>query len=51
MDTVLRGIPGVTCYFDDILISSSDETTHLKGLDTVLERLEKHGFRLKLRKS
>ena len=43
-------IPGVTCYIDDILISSPDEACHLKTLDTVLERLEKHGFRLKLAK-
>ena len=50
MDTVLQGIPGVTCYIDDILISSPDEACHLKTLDTVLERLEKHGFRLKLAK-
>ena len=48
MDTVLQGIPGVTCYIDDILISSPDEAGHIKTLDTVLERLEKHGFRLKL---
>jgi len=48
MDTVLQGIPGVTCYIDDILISSPDEASHLKTLDAVLERLEKHGFRLKL---
>ena len=48
MDKVLHGIPGVTCYIDDILISSLDEATHLKVLDAVLERLKKHGFRLKL---
>ena len=36
MDTVLRRIPGVICYIDDILISSQDEVSHLKTLDTVL---------------
>ena len=50
MDTVLRGIPRVICYIDDILISSPDEVSHLKTLDTVLGCLEKHGFRLKLAK-
>ena len=37
MDSVLQGIPGVTCYIDDILISSPDEASHLKTLDAVLE--------------
>ena len=50
MDTVLRGIPGVICYIDDILISSLYEVSHLKTLDTVLGCLEKYGFRLKLAK-
>ena len=29
MDTVLQGIAGVTCYIDDILVSSTDEESHL----------------------
>ena len=29
MDTVLQGIAGVTCYIDDILVSSTDEENHL----------------------
>ena len=47
MDTVLQGIAGVTCYIDDILVSSPDEETHIQILGEVFDRLEKHGFRLK----
>ena len=50
MDTVLQGVPGVTCYIDDILVSSADEDSHLQSLEEVFNRLEKHGFRLKLEK-
>ena len=48
MDIVLQGIPGVTCYIDDILVSSADEESHLRILEEVFSRLEKHGFKLKL---
>ena len=47
MDTVLQGLQGVICYIDDILISTSDESSHLEVLEEVLIRLEKHGFCLK----
>ena len=47
MDTVLQGIPGVICYIDDILVTGKDEKEHLERLEEVLQRLAKHGFRLK----
>ena len=50
MDTFLQGVPGVTCYIDDILVSSADEDSHLQSLEEVFNHLEKHGFRLKLEK-
>ena len=50
LDTVLQGVSGVTCYIDDILASSTDEDSHLQSLEEVFNRLEKHGFRLKLEK-
>ena len=50
MDTVLQGISGVACYLDDILVSSTDEESHLRILEEVFSRLEKHGFKLKLEK-
>ena len=50
MDTTLQGISGVTCYIDDILVSSADEESHTQILEEVFSRLDKHGFRLKLEK-
>ena len=50
MDTVLQGVSEVICYIDDILVSSADEDSHLRALEEVCNRLEKHGFRLKLEK-
>ena len=50
MDIVLQGVPGVTCYIDDILVSSADEDSHLQSLEEVFNCLEKHRFRLKLEK-
>ena len=50
MDTVLQGLSGVMCYIDDILISTSDKSSHLDVLGEVLTRLDKHGFRLKREK-
>jgi len=50
MDTVLQGIPGVTCYIDDILVSGKDEKQHLQILEEVFRRLEEHEFHLKQEK-
>ena len=47
MENLLRGIPRVAVYLDDILISGETEEAHLKTLDQVLERLEKAGLKLK----
>ena len=50
MDTVLQGIPSVIVYIDDILVSSKDNESHLRSLEEVFVRLQKHGFRLKQEK-
>ena len=47
MDTVLQGIPNVICYIDDILVTGANDDEHLRNLGRVLERLEKHGLRIK----
>lgn len=47
MDTILQGIPNVICYIDDILVTGSNDEEHLKNLAEVLDRLEKHGVRIK----
>jgi len=50
METVLQGIPGVCCYIDDILVSTSDEESHIQILEQVFTCLTTHGFKLKLEK-
>ena len=45
MDTVLQGKQGVICYIDNI--SSSEVAEHLSTLDSVLDCLQQHGFRLR----
>ena len=50
MEGILRGIPHVSVYIDDILITGETDEEHLQNLDTVLSRLEKEGLRLKLKK-
>ena len=47
MDVVLKGLPQVICYLDDILITGSTEEGHLTNLECVLERLRKYGIRAK----
>ena len=33
MDAVLRGLPGVLCYIDDILVSGEDEASYFELLE------------------
>ena len=47
METLLQGIPHVTVYIDDILITGENDADHLQTLETVLERLAKAGLRAK----
>ena len=49
MEKLLHGITGVVVYVD-ILVTGRTEEEHLKNLQTVLERLEDHGLRLKCKK-
>ena len=39
METLLRGIPVVIVYLDDILISRATEAEHIQSLEEVLKRL------------
>ena len=39
MDTVLQGLPGVTCYIDDILITGATTDEHLQRFEVVLQGL------------
>ena len=46
MEGLLRDIPGVVIYLDDILVTGKTETEHLGTLREVLKRLEEAGLRL-----
>ena len=46
--SILQGIPHVTVYIDDILITGTTQEEHLHNLEEVLGRLEKANIRLKL---
>ena len=50
MDDMLKGIEGVTCYIDDILICSNTETEHYDVLRQVLCRLQEHNVRARMNK-
>ena len=46
LESVLRGIPGVDNYLDDILVIEATEEEHAERLEQVLKRLENAGFRI-----
>ena len=47
MEGILQGIPNVSVYIDDILITGKSDEEHLKTLEEVLSRLKQAGLRLK----
>ena len=47
MEGLMKGIPRVIVYLDDILISGSTEKEHIQALNEVLSRLQKAGLRAK----
>ena len=47
MENLLRDIPHVTVYLDDVLVTGKDDDEHLATLDLVLQRFEQAGLRLK----
>ena len=44
MDSVLRDLPFLFVYLDDILVASSSPSEHLSHLRTLFERLTEHGL-------
>ena len=50
METVLQGLPSVSIYLDDILVTGKSVDDHCRNLEAVLSRLEDAGFRLKQEK-
>ena len=47
MENLLRDIPHVTVYLDDVLVTGKDDREHLAILDIVLDPLGQAGLRLK----
>ncbi|KAL5479657.1 hypothetical protein EMCRGX_G023208 [Ephydatia muelleri] len=47
MEGILKGIPYVHAYLDDILVMGTSESEHLQILEQMLTRLEEVGIRLK----
>ena len=47
IEGILQGIPHVTVYIDDILVTGASDSEHLQNLQEVLTRLEKAGLKLK----
>jgi hypothetical protein len=50
MDCLLKGIPNVAVYLDDILVTGDSEQEHLNILDRVFARLSEAGLHIKLSK-
>ena len=50
VETLLKGLPMVVAYLDDILVAGKTEQEHLTNLAQVLERLDSSGMKLKKEK-
>ena len=50
IENVLKGIPAVVAYIDNILLTGLTEEAHLQTLEEVLKRLEKTELKAKLSK-
>lgn len=46
MDSMLKSLPGVSCYLDDILVTGRTEEEHLRNLEGVLKTLLERGVRV-----
>ncbi|KAL0821502.1 hypothetical protein ABMA28_004966 [Loxostege sticticalis] len=50
MSNLFKGVPNVTVFLDDILISNKCENTHTKTIEKVFQILKDHGLRIKKQK-
>lgn len=50
MENLLRGLPHVAVYFDNILVTGANDAEHLRNLRAVLSKLQESGLKLKLEK-
>ena len=51
IDEVVRDLPGVFVYIDDILVASSNEKEHEQHLQALFKRLDEHGLIISPEKS
>lgn len=51
IETLLRGIPNVMNFMDDIVVTGPDFESHLRTLEMVLKKLQSVGLRLNIEKS
>lgn len=51
IEAILEGLPGVTTFLDDIKVTGKTDAEHLRILEEVLGRLQKHGLTINERKS
>lgn len=47
MDNMLKGLEGVSCYLDDILVTGKTKQEHFRNLEAVLSRLQERGVRIR----
>ena len=50
IEQLVRDIPGVACYLDDIIVTGRSEQEHLNNLQITMDKLHTSGLRLKLEK-
>ena len=50
MENILKGLPGVCIYLDDILVTGKDDEEHLQNLKNVLQELNRNGLKLQKKK-
>ena len=50
MDNLLKSLPGVTVFLDDILVAGQTGEEHVQNLRIILKRLSDSGLKLRLKK-
>ena len=50
IEQLVRDIPGVACYLDDIMVTGRSEQEHLNNLQMTMDKLHYSGLRLRLEK-
>ncbi|XP_046142815.1 uncharacterized protein K02A2.6-like [Osmia bicornis bicornis] len=51
IENILKGIPGVTVFLDDIKITGTSDAEHLHRLELVFQRLNEYNIKINLEKS